>query len=103
MHLTSSHDYGGGGVGSGSLGLCLWAKISTGLWMVCSNFIKNIYLLAVKMICKKEMDGEFSPVLAIATSLDRGGGYVDESGLGLCLWVKISSGLWMVHSNSIKK
>mgnify|MGYP006200892093 CR=1 FL=1 len=39
-------DSEGGHIGGGSLGLCLWAKISTGPWMVCTNSIEKVNLLA---------------------------------------------------------
>ncbi len=34
-------DSDGDCVGGSSLVLCLWAKISNGPWMVCSNLIQN--------------------------------------------------------------
>ena len=37
LAVAASLYCGGGGIGGGSLGLCLWAKISTGPWMVHSN------------------------------------------------------------------
>ena len=55
------------------------------------------------MICKNGKDGEFSPVFAVTASLDCGGSFVGSVGLGLCLWAKISTGLWMMHRNIIEK
>ncbi len=51
------------------------------------------------MVCKKEKEREFLPVLAVAASLECGGQGVGGDGLGLCLWDEISTGPWMVHSN----
>ncbi len=35
--------------------------------------------------------------------LDSEGGHIGGGSLGLFPWAKISTGPWMVHSNSIKK
>ena len=48
--VTASPDCSGRGVGGGGLALCLFSKISTGPWMTSSNLIKNINLLAVKVV-----------------------------------------------------
>ncbi len=61
----------------------LGAKISIGPWMVCSNLIKIISSLAAKVVCKMSKKGEFSPVLAVAASLDSGIGDVGSSGFRL--------------------
>ena len=50
LAVASSLCYGGESVGNGSSQLCLWAKISTGMWVVFFNVIEKIKLLAVKMV-----------------------------------------------------
>ena len=73
--VAVSLDCGGGGLSGSSLGSCLWAKISTGLWMVKKQINQKFYLSAAKVVEKNEKEGEFSPVVAIAASLDCGGGH----------------------------
>ena len=74
-------------MGGSCLGLCLWAKISTGMLMVQNNLIKNnIINMLRQWYIKKE--GELSPVLEVAASLDCGGGGMGN-GFGLCLWAEI--------------
>ena len=50
LMVTASPDCSGGGVDGGSLGLWHISKISTGPWIMSSNLIKNINLLAVKVV-----------------------------------------------------
>ena len=50
LTVTASLCYGGEGIGGDSLQLCLWDEISTGPWMVNSNVIEKINILAVKMV-----------------------------------------------------
>ena len=54
-------------------------------------------------IKKNERRETFSPALVVAASLWYGGEGVGGGGLWLCLWAKISTGPWMVHSNVIEK
>ncbi len=95
LAVAVSPDCGGEGVGGGSLGLCLWAKISTGPWMVQSNLIKKLNLLAVKVVCKKKKGGGSSPALAVTPSCECRGGSMGSGGLGLCLWAETSTGPWI--------
>ncbi len=55
------------------------------------------------MVCKKEKERGFLPANAFAASLECREEGMGGGGLGLCLWAKISSGLWMVCTNSIEK
>ena len=55
------------------------------------------------MVYKKEKEGEYSPVLTVAASLDSGGEDVDGGGLLLCLWAENSSCPWMVRNSIIEK
>ena len=65
-------------------------------WMMQSNLIKKLNSLAAKVVCKKGKEGESSLVLVVAPYLECGGGIMGGSGLGLCLWVKISTGSWII-------
>ena len=58
LAVTASLCYGGEDVGSGGPWLCLWAEISAGPWMVHSNVIEKIKVLAVKMIYWKGKGGQ---------------------------------------------
>ena len=55
------------------------------------------------MVLKMEKRGESSPTLAVAASLESVGEVIGGSGSLLCLWAKISTGPWMVHSSVIEK
>jgi len=71
--------------------------------MVCSSAIEKIKLIVVNMLLINGKEGESSPALAVAASLESVGEGVVGSGLLLCLWAKISTGPWTVHSNVIEK
>ena len=43
----------------------------------------------MKVVIKKDKAGEFSPALAVASSLDCEGGGVSGGSLGLCLWAEM--------------
>ncbi len=60
-----------------------WTKISMGLWMGRSNVIEKISLAVVKMVSKKGKEGEFSPALTTAASLDSRGEGIGSGGLRL--------------------
>jgi len=83
--IAASLDSGGEDIGGGGSLLCLLAENSSRPWMVCNSVIEKIKSTAVKMVSKKEKDGESSPALAVAASLDSGGEDVSGSGLLLCL------------------
>ena len=51
--------------------------------LVQSNLIIMNNLLAVKLVCKKGKDGEFSPALVVAACLDFGGGGMGGGSLRL--------------------
>ena len=53
-------------------------------------------------MCNKHKEGGFLPVLTVAASLDCRGESVGGVAFGLCLWAKISTGLWMIHINLIE-
>ena len=57
LTVADSFCYGGGGVVGGGPWLCLWAEISTGLWMVRSNVIEKIKLLVAKMVFRTGKGG----------------------------------------------
>ena len=80
LAVTASLCYGGEDVGSGGPWLCLWAEISAGPWMVHSNVIEKIKLLAVKMVFWKGKRGKFSPVLTVTAPLCYGGEGVGDNG-----------------------
>ena len=95
---------GGEDVGGCGPWLCLWAKISTGPWMVHSDVIEKIRIISCQNSRKQyERRETISPVLMVAASLWCGGEGVGGGGPWLCLWAKISTGPWMVHSNVIEK
>ena len=55
--FAASLECRGEGMGGGGLGLCLWAKISTGPWMVHGNLSKKINSLVAKVVRKKKRRG----------------------------------------------
>jgi len=57
----------------------------------------------IEKIKNQEKEGESSPVLAVAASLDGVGEGVGGSGSLLCLWAENSSRPWIVHSSAIEK
>ena len=74
LAVTASPKCGGGDMGSGSWGLCLWDEISTGPWMVHSNSIKTINKLASRVVCKNGKEEKLTPTLVVAASPDCSGG-----------------------------
>ena len=100
--VAASRGSVGEGISVGGSLLCLWAENSSHLWMVHNSVIEKIKSEAVKMVLKK-MEGESSPALVVAASLDIGGEIVRGGGLLLCLWTKNSSHPWMMSSNVIEK
>jgi hypothetical protein len=71
--------------------------------MVRNSVIEKIKPADVKMVSKKEKEGESSPALMVVASLDSGGEDVGGSGSILCLWAENSSHPWMVRNSVIEK
>ena len=55
------------------------------------------------MVCTKQKEGESSPALSVAASLDSGGEDVGGVGLLLCPWAENSSCQLMVRNSVIEK
>ena len=71
--------------------------------MVLSSVIEIKITAAAKMVSTNEKEGDSSPVLMNAASLDSGGEDIGGGGSLLCLWAENSSRMWMVCSRVLEK